>query len=131
MGGGIPLIQFEGNSTAGSAKFINKAGGGFSRSGTIEFQGNSTAGSATFRSAGYASQQETPVNFRDQASAGQAVFTNDMYASGTVNFYDSATADHATITTLGAFSGAFFTMTRPREAPLSSTKGEPTTLALA
>src|SRR4030095_15149795 len=38
------------------------------------------------------------INFRDQASAGEAVFTNELSAEGSIIFYDSSTADRATVT---------------------------------
>ena len=99
LGGMIfPLIQFEDNSTAGSAQFINMGGGNDARAGVIEFQGNSTAGNGTFQNIGPGGQNSPVINFRDQASAGEAVITNDESTTSYVNFYDDSTADHATIT---------------------------------
>jgi autotransporter-associated beta strand protein len=104
-----PLIQFEDHSTAGSAQFINFAGPYSTSGGVIEFQGNSTAASATFRNTGSFDGQSFPhINFRDQANAGQGVFTTDSSSGGTITFYDSTTADHATFTTQGAFSSVLF-----------------------
>ncbi len=103
----FPLIQFENNSSAGSAQFLNMAGGGFALGGHIEFQGNSTAANGTFRNTGVACCQHfTEINFRDQASAGEAVFTNEVSASGRLTFYDNSTADHATITNEPAFGSS-------------------------
>ena len=105
-----PLIQFEDNSTAGSAQFINLAGAYQGVGGLIEFQGNSTAGSGTFRNTGFNGYQSFPqVNFRDQASAGEGIFTNEVSAGGQLQFFDHSTADHATITNGPAFaSGTWF-----------------------
>jgi len=103
----FPLIQFEDNSTAGTAQFINMAGGGFSRAGVIEFQGNSTAGNGTFQNTGVSGQNSPEINFRDQASAGEAVMTNEESTSSFVTFYDNSTADHATITNEAHFGGGF------------------------
>ena len=101
----FPLIQFEDNSTAGTAQFINMAGGGFARAGVIEFQGNSTAGNGTFQNTGVSGQNSPEINFRDQASAGEAVITNEESTSSFVTFYDNSTADHATITNEAHFGG--------------------------
>lgn len=104
-----PLIQFEDSSTAGSAQFINMAAdGGLALAGHIEFQGNSTAANGAFRNTGLTNQQLTEINFRDQASAGEAVFTNETSASGVISFYDNSTADHATITNEPDFESAVF-----------------------
>ena len=104
-----PLIQFEDSSTAGSAQFINFAGPYSSSGGVIEFQGNSTAASGSFRNTGSFDGQSFPhINFRDQASAGQAVFTTESSSGGMITFYDSTTADHASFTTEGSFSSVNF-----------------------
>jgi autotransporter-associated beta strand protein len=109
FGGRNPLIQFEDDSTAGSAQFINFAGPYSSLGGVIEFQGNSTAGSGTFRNTGTFDGQSFPhINFRNQARAGQAVFTTEAFAGGLINFYDTTTADHATFTNAGPFSLTWF-----------------------
>jgi autotransporter-associated beta strand protein len=100
-----PLIQFEDSSTAGSAQFINMAGGGLARAGVIEFQGNSTAGNGTFQNTGVSGQNSPEMNFRDQASAGEAIITNEKSTSSFVTFYDNSTADHATITNEAHFGG--------------------------
>jgi autotransporter-associated beta strand protein len=103
----FPLIQFEDSSTAGGAQFINMAGGGFARAGVIEFQGNSTAGNGTFQNTGVSGPNSPQINFRDQASAGEAVITNEKSTSSYVNFYDNSTADHATITNEAHFGAGF------------------------
>jgi len=123
----FPLIQFEDNSTAGTAQFINMAGGGFSRAGVIEFQGNSTAGNGTFQNTGVSGQNSPEINFRDQASAGEAVITNEESTSSFVTFYDNSTADHATITNEAHFGGGFvfFTTTQPQQTRQSLTKATP------
>jgi autotransporter-associated beta strand protein len=104
-----PLIQFEDSSTAGSAEFINFAGPYSSSGGVIEFQGNSTAASGTFRNTGRFDSQSFPhINFRDQASAGQALFTTEAFSGGMITFYDSTTADHATFDVSGPFGSVVF-----------------------
>ena len=107
-GGQSPLIQFEDSSTAGSAQFINQAASFSSHAGLIEFQGNSTAANGTFRNTGFGDLQFPTINFRDQASAGQAVFTNEVDAEGMIQFYDTSTADHATFTNEPAFDSSVF-----------------------
>ena len=107
-GGQSPLIQFEDSSTAGSAQFVNQAAFFSSHAGLIEFQGKSTAANGTFRNTGFGDTQFPTINFRDQASAGQAVFTNEVDAEGMIHFYDSSTADHATITNESAFNSSVF-----------------------
>lgn len=92
-----PLIQFQDSATAGSAQLLNNAADYSSVAGIIEFQGNSTAADATIRNTGTGDQQSPTVNFRNQASAGQAVISNEAKAEGLIVFRDTSTADHATV----------------------------------
>lgn len=105
-GGQSPLIQFEDSSSAGVSEYDNYAANYSSHAGLIEFQGNSTAANSIFRNTGFGDEEFPTINFRDQASAGQGIFTNEVDAEGQINFYDSSTADQATFTNEAAYDSS-------------------------
>lgn len=90
LGGRSPLIQFEDSSSASSAQFYNQSGKQ-SQGGLIQFEGNSTAANGTFHNTGDSSYQPPRIFFLEQASAGQALLTNEGAAEGIIGFYDTST----------------------------------------
>jgi hypothetical protein len=78
------VVVFEGASSAGSAK-ISVAGS------DMEFEGSATAANATITNTGV-----TSLQFTDTSTAGDAVI-NDNADGGSVEFFDDAVADGATI----------------------------------
>jgi autotransporter-associated beta strand protein len=108
FGGVSALILFEDTSSAGSAEFYNHGASVESRAGLIEFQGNSTAANGRFHNTRQGDEQFPTINFRDNASAGQAVIANEVDSEGLIHFYDSSTADQAIITSLNKSFGVIF-----------------------
>ena len=110
------LIQFEENSTAGAAQFINFGSTDlFATGGLIKFTENSTAGNGTFTNTADSQHdgQYSQIEFHDNATAGDGTFTNEVNGiyglGGIISFFDSTTADHATFTNDAAFaSGVWF-----------------------
>ena len=101
------LIQFEDNSTAGTAEFINlDSSEGFGFGGLIKFTGTSTAADGTFTNGSNGGYYAT-IEFHDQATAGTGTFTNQASGAWTY-FYDSSSADHATFTNKPAFISAVY-----------------------
>jgi autotransporter-associated beta strand protein len=100
-------IQFEDNSTAGTAEFINLDSiTGFGFGGLIKFTETSTAANGTFTNGGNGGYYAT-IEFHDQATAGAGTFTNQA-GGAWIKFFDSTTADHATFTNKPAFISAVY-----------------------
>lgn len=106
--GPAALIQFEDNSTAGTAQFFNLDSPVlFGFGGTIKFTETSTAANGTFTNGGSNGGVYASVEFHDQATAGAGTFTNQG-DGGWVQFFDSSSADHATFTNKAAFLSAVY-----------------------
>ena len=102
------LIEFENNSTAGTAEFINlDAIDDFGFGGLIKFTETSSAANGTFTNGGSNGGVYATVEFHDQATAGTGTFTNQP-GGGRVQFFDSTTADHATFVNKPAFLSAVY-----------------------
>lgn len=132
-------VQFHANSSAGSGVFVNEgaqtsfksgnisffddstaANAAFTNSGSIAFNQSSSAGSAVFETQGiHAQNNPAAVNFYDNSTAANATINNraggEQAVTSSVWFFDSATADHASITCEGtdvpnayAYGFAFF-----------------------
>lgn len=100
-------IQFEDNSSAGSAEFINlDSSQGFGFGGLITFTETSTAANGTFTNGGNGGYYAT-IEFHDQATASTGTFTNQP-GGAWIKFFDSTTADHATFTNKAAFISAVY-----------------------
>ena len=105
-------INFNNNSTAGSAGITNNFGGG-----TINFNNNSTAGNAFLRTF------TGTINFNNNSTAGNATIGNGLnepFFPASLNFNNNSTADNATI-----FNGlqdhlAFFGNSTAGNAAISS-----------
>jgi autotransporter-associated beta strand protein len=105
-------INFNNNSTAGSAGITNNFGGG-----TINFNNNSTAGNAFLRTF------TGTINFNNNSTAGNAVIGNGLnepFFPASLNFNNNSTAGNATI-----FNGlqdhlAFFGNSTAGNAAISS-----------
>jgi autotransporter-associated beta strand protein len=101
------LIQFEDNATAGTAEFINlDSSEGFGFGGLIKFTETSSAANGTFTNGSNGGYYAT-IEFHDQATAGTGTFTNQP-SGAWIYFYDSSSADHATITNKPAFISAVY-----------------------
>src|SRR5262249_20317633 len=109
------VIQFEDNSNAGTAQFIQLgANASNTEVGLITFTGTSSAANGTFvNTADEQHSGAARIEFHDATTAANGTFTNEkngIYGlGGEVAFYDNTTADHAVFTNKAAFdSGVLF-----------------------
>src|SRR5262249_40539918 len=85
---------------------------------------NSTAANGVFLNTGIGDLEPPTINFRDNASASQAVLISEVDAGGIINFYDNSTADHAMITNEGFSEMSFWNESTAADATIITEGGD-------